>query len=161
MSDGIKEDQPPVEAVPDIIASPSEPKKMKVLSNPQVNTTQTPLSSKQDNKTDEPTDNDMESDMPSNPEAGPSTGITSQRKVDDDEDVSVNIQPPTPEAVSMSLPVVETKEEEWSHCHMTWRGKVYDFKVDANDMYVRPIPSLRFTGRGPSWQGGPRGSCGV
>lgn len=137
MLNGDRESRPPVEAVPDIIASPPDSKKAKLDPSPD--------SDKSEKNDSNPAEDVKVSDSASqntgdSPGAGPSTRTLPDQKggVQQDEsgdgEMSFSLQPPTPEATASSLPVVERLEEEWTACHMVWRGTIYDFKVEANDL---------------------------
>lgn len=130
MLNGDKEPLPPVEAVPDIIASPPDPKKPKLSPSEADSEQHDPTPVQEVSASSANTD--------SSPGAGPSTlpekenGVKVDKEVDGE--MSFSVQPPTPEATAVSLPVVEKLEEEWTTCHMVWRGTTYEFAVEANDL---------------------------
>ena len=146
MLNGDRETRPPVEAVPDIIASPSDSKKAKLDLDPNPDKSEkNGCTSTQDVKDSSTTGaiTQTNTNTEDSPGAGPSS--LPDQKVGEQQDgdavasdgegeMSFSVQPPTPEATASSLPVVERLEEEWTTCHMVWRGTIYDFKVEANDL---------------------------
>ena len=108
---------PTVSALPDIGASPTEPKKQKLLhvdsadpsaSTPPMSTISTEFAGEND-----------------------ASGSKSSPMKMDDTDGSTS-----PVVMAVSLPTDEglDEKEEWWELRMTWSGKVYDMTVGSNDM---------------------------
>lgn len=150
MLNGDQEHRPPVEAVPDIIASPPGSKKPKLSSGePAIEDTGSPsIPTQTSTDTDTVAMGSLDMRTEDSPGAGPSTlplvndngRSGNDAAAEEDKEMSFNVQPPTPEATAVSMPIVERREEEWSICHMIWRGTIYEFKVEANDLYVPSSP---------------------
>lgn len=118
MSEGEPGSSPPVEALPDIIASPDDAR----LADDGSHTEATASVSADDPPTASSLENQAIKDGAVNDEQPSVLGMETR------------LEPPTPEMTAVSLPIVAETEEQWTSCHMTWRGKLYDFRVGANDL---------------------------
>jgi hypothetical protein len=126
MSDTRSQEQPTVEAIPDIVSHEDA----------------TPTSEGTGNASSQPFREDKEkpgNDAPATPEpvAGTSTAPSSTAQ-------STSPSPPSPsessdtlsspELATIPLPVEVDADEKWWDLRMSWSGKTYDIKVGSNDL---------------------------
>lgn len=124
MSDRDPKESPPIEAVPDIVASPEKGESADGAAEaPPRDRATHERSLNPRNDSSEAKDHAIGVAI-----AAPLTnGGTSS-------DSGSTVEPLTPEVTAVSLPAVAEEDEQWTSCHMTWRGKAYEFRVGANDL---------------------------